>query len=662
MPLTTSGQIDLNAMHVEAGGTTGTECTLNDADIRGMISKASGAQMGFNEWYGASSVDRTSRSLAINSSHASGFNMSDYMYTLYRGANNFSQTVRPNVRMHTSANGLFSLITSYCFHPASNYNTNTQVNELDHNTRAGIGLIVSQHNSDTSTGTVTSTTSKLLQPSNTGTTSNAWRANGFVRQVAAITNEGDVYVAFYTVEGFSSSQTNEESWHVIKLDKDLSIQWAKKWEWSSGVGLDGQGNNTGSWWIWGDNPTTEVAGIGKAAEGAFIFDDDNWFLGVQDVCQLENSSGVNASTEARNFIIKGSKSTGARQASVARYVSASNMPGSGSTSNGSFAYAGFYGSTQFKFSLSPNSSSTFYMYSGPALRMDTMKLSDLSSTGYQHTKFKTFNDGTYENSNIRRAFVALDGRFVVQHYSSVTEGKSTTYTEYISIYSTSGNLDTFKILDSTDSSRFVDILGPWGDASSTDGFAVLQFYSDFGNNQQTDMFDRLTTTKLGIPYIAYDNTASTLTTSNHLSVFSFIYNANDFLEIHPEDHEMYTIGVAPKFANEQSSSPQYPTWSAIRYRSMLSLKRSDIVYNTTRQSFATIKPAVASADTSTSTGTPTYGTPTATLTDRTSSVGALSSWTPDVDGANVSSLWTTNTWLNNKFAPVASVYSKRFSA
>lgn len=55
MPLTTSGQIDLNAMHVEAGGTSGTECTVNDTDIRGMISKASGAQMGFNEWYGASS-------------------------------------------------------------------------------------------------------------------------------------------------------------------------------------------------------------------------------------------------------------------------------------------------------------------------------------------------------------------------------------------------------------------------------------------------------------------------------------------------------------------------------------------------------------------------------------------------------------------------------
>lgn len=55
MALQTSGAISLNDIHVEAGGTTGTSCTLNDSDIRGLIGKSSGAQMSFNEWYGASS-------------------------------------------------------------------------------------------------------------------------------------------------------------------------------------------------------------------------------------------------------------------------------------------------------------------------------------------------------------------------------------------------------------------------------------------------------------------------------------------------------------------------------------------------------------------------------------------------------------------------------
>ena len=55
MALQTVGQISLNDLHVEAGGTSGTQCSMNDSDIRGLISKGSATQMGMNEWYGASS-------------------------------------------------------------------------------------------------------------------------------------------------------------------------------------------------------------------------------------------------------------------------------------------------------------------------------------------------------------------------------------------------------------------------------------------------------------------------------------------------------------------------------------------------------------------------------------------------------------------------------
>lgn len=55
MALQSSGQISLNEIHIEAGGTTGTEASINDSDIRGLISKSSGAAMNFAEWYGASS-------------------------------------------------------------------------------------------------------------------------------------------------------------------------------------------------------------------------------------------------------------------------------------------------------------------------------------------------------------------------------------------------------------------------------------------------------------------------------------------------------------------------------------------------------------------------------------------------------------------------------
>lgn len=56
MPLQTSGAISLNDIHIEAGGTSGTTASINDADIRALIGKASGAQMSFSEWYGASAA------------------------------------------------------------------------------------------------------------------------------------------------------------------------------------------------------------------------------------------------------------------------------------------------------------------------------------------------------------------------------------------------------------------------------------------------------------------------------------------------------------------------------------------------------------------------------------------------------------------------------
>ena len=55
MALQSSGAISLDDMHDEAGGTSGSTATINDADIRALIGKSDGATAAFNEWYGASS-------------------------------------------------------------------------------------------------------------------------------------------------------------------------------------------------------------------------------------------------------------------------------------------------------------------------------------------------------------------------------------------------------------------------------------------------------------------------------------------------------------------------------------------------------------------------------------------------------------------------------
>lgn len=54
MALPSSGQIHLNQIHTEAGGSSGTSCSLNDNDIRALIGKSSQTAMDFADWYGAS--------------------------------------------------------------------------------------------------------------------------------------------------------------------------------------------------------------------------------------------------------------------------------------------------------------------------------------------------------------------------------------------------------------------------------------------------------------------------------------------------------------------------------------------------------------------------------------------------------------------------------
>lgn len=90
MPLDSSGAISLNEIHVEAGGTSGTECSLNDSDIRALISKSAGATMSFNEWYGASaSIPDWSQTInygQIVNVEGSGYSQSQFVNRGYRSS------------------------------------------------------------------------------------------------------------------------------------------------------------------------------------------------------------------------------------------------------------------------------------------------------------------------------------------------------------------------------------------------------------------------------------------------------------------------------------------------------------------------------------------------------------------------------------------------
>ena len=75
MPLPDVGvPLSLNEIHIEAGGSTGTNASINDADIRGLIGKTASTTMSFNEWYGASAGPQLIDLYLAQSTNNSGVN------------------------------------------------------------------------------------------------------------------------------------------------------------------------------------------------------------------------------------------------------------------------------------------------------------------------------------------------------------------------------------------------------------------------------------------------------------------------------------------------------------------------------------------------------------------------------------------------------------
>ena len=124
MALQTSGAISLNQIHIEAGGTSGTQASLNDSDIRGLISKASGAQMSFSEWYGASA----GTSYTVGQGVYNGSQFTNYGYELSRMGtlspttftNTNTYTVKGIYRLNSSAGNFFYIVFNYSSTPPSN--------------------------------------------------------------------------------------------------------------------------------------------------------------------------------------------------------------------------------------------------------------------------------------------------------------------------------------------------------------------------------------------------------------------------------------------------------------------------------------------------------------------------------------------------------------
>ena len=110
MPLPSSGQITLDQMHVEVGGTSGTQASINDSDIRSMIGASSGqANLSFSDFYGASS------SVTINitiSSNTNNYNLWDNKGGTYSAGNTtVNLTINSGVTIGATSLGSYAFTT-----------------------------------------------------------------------------------------------------------------------------------------------------------------------------------------------------------------------------------------------------------------------------------------------------------------------------------------------------------------------------------------------------------------------------------------------------------------------------------------------------------------------------------------------------------------------
>jgi len=174
MALPTSGPLSLNQIHIEAGGTSGTTASINDADIRVLIGKASGATMSFSEWYGASSSTTINITISSNTNNYNLWNSKGGTYSA--GNTTINVTINSGVTIGSTSTG------TYAFDTGTGWSSGDVINITNNGTIKGRG-------GNGGAGGSVVYNSTTTQGSNGGTGGNAFRG----QFACTVTNNGSVY-------------------------------------------------------------------------------------------------------------------------------------------------------------------------------------------------------------------------------------------------------------------------------------------------------------------------------------------------------------------------------------------------------------------------------------------------------------------------------------
>ena len=109
MALQSSGAISLDDIHVELGATSCTQVSLNDTDVRDLISSTAGTEVSLSDFYGASA--RTQISLVI-SSNTNNYNIySSRGGTYTAGTSDVTVTINSGVTVGSTSTGAYAMDT-----------------------------------------------------------------------------------------------------------------------------------------------------------------------------------------------------------------------------------------------------------------------------------------------------------------------------------------------------------------------------------------------------------------------------------------------------------------------------------------------------------------------------------------------------------------------